>query len=212
MDKYKIRETIPTMDGEIWKDVVGYEGSYVVSNKGRVYSLSRYRYNVGDGVGRFYTGRLLKGENCKGYHCVSLLKESKHKLFKVHRLVATAFIPNPNNKPCIDHINGIKGDNRVENLRWATGKENINNPNTIWKWSPPRQGGKNPMARPIVSVRVKDGKVFYYGAMRDALTDIGVKDPKYIAQCCSGKKDIYKGRKWYDKQAYAEKTRQQIKT
>ena len=199
-----INETIPTLTGEIWKDVLGYEGSYLVSNKGRVYSRSRHRYNGGDGIGRFYQGRILKGEYCKGYYCVALLKDAKHKLCKVHRLVATAFIPNPENKPNIDHINGIKQDNRVENLRWATDKENINNPNTLWKWAPPRIGGKNPQARSVVSVNIKNGEVHYYGAMREALEDIGVKDPKYIAQCCNGKKNVYKGCRWYDQQTYAD--------
>ena len=203
MEKEFIEEP-PCMDGEVWKDIVGYKGAYMVSNKGRVYSLSRYRDNGGDGVARFYHGRLLKGEYCRGYHCVTLLKNAKHKLFKVHRLVAMAFIPNPENKEMIDHINGVKTNNNVENLRWATGKENINNPNTLWKWPPPRQGGGNPMARPVVSVDIRTGKVSYYGAMRDALDEIGVVDPKYIAQCCDGLKDTYKGRRWYDRQRYTE--------
>tara|TARA_R110000772_G_scaffold244683_1_gene357879 strand:+ start:102 stop:575 length:474 start_codon:yes stop_codon:yes gene_type:complete len=61
-----------------------------------------------------------------GYIQVSLSKNGKVKTLYVHRLLATAFIPNPENKRCVDHINGIKHDNRLENLRWATHKENLN--------------------------------------------------------------------------------------
>ena len=62
-----------------------------------------------------------------GYRTVFLSKNKERKLKKIHRLIAEAFIPNPENKPCIDHINTIRHDNRIENLRWATYKENGNN-------------------------------------------------------------------------------------
>tara|TARA_R110002126_G_scaffold221585_1_gene366802 strand:+ start:29 stop:508 length:480 start_codon:yes stop_codon:yes gene_type:complete len=62
----------------------------------------------------------------KGYMTVGLYKNGKKKMFQVHRLLAIAFIPNPENKRCVDHINGIRDDNRLENLRWVTNKENLN--------------------------------------------------------------------------------------
>ena len=110
------------MEEEIWKPIKGYEGLYEISNLGRVKSLNYNR-----------TGKeeILKNAECSnGYLTVGLTKNGKQKLFKIHRLVAEAFIPNPENKPCIDHINTIKNDNRVENLRWVTNEENNNNPLT----------------------------------------------------------------------------------
>ena len=101
---------------EIWKDIEGYE-VYQVSNLGNVRRV-----------------KLLKqysDERRGGYFFVSLCKDGKVKTARVHQLVANAFIPNPENKPCIDHINTDRKDNRVENLRWCTHKENSNNPLTI---------------------------------------------------------------------------------
>ena len=114
------------MEEEIWKPIKEFEGYYEVSNMGRVRSLNYKR-----------TGKkkILKNiEDYKGYLEVGLTKNGKRKQFKVHRLVAKAFIPNPENKPCIDHINTIKSDNRVENLRWVTYKENSNNEKTLEKF------------------------------------------------------------------------------
>ena len=192
-------DDIPTNRGEVWKDVVGYEGKYMVSNQGRVYSLTRIRSNCG-GV---YKGRMLKGEYCRGYYCVSLLDgNGKSKLCKVHRLVATAFIPNPDNKPQIDHIDGNTKNNNVWNLRWATASENVRNPRTLCRKTPLMAGGKNPMAIKTVSVDLSDGTVRIYGSSSEALVELGVKDTKYIRDCCNGKMESYKGRRWYDLDKY----------
>ena len=106
---------------EVWKDIEGYEGKYQVSNLGRVKSLR-------DSHGK-YRELIMTGRNeGHGYLKVSLYKNGKSKGIKIHRLVALAFIPNPDNKHFVDHINGIRNDNRVENLRWVTHKENLNFP------------------------------------------------------------------------------------
>ena len=128
---------------EIWKPVPIdiFEELYEISNYGNVRSIDRY-VNHPQGGKALRKGKPLKF--CKdkyGYFRVHLSNGLKNKIYLVSRLVASAFIPNPENKPQVDHINGDKTDNRVENLRWATNKENDNNPNTIWK----KQGENHPM-------------------------------------------------------------------
>lgn len=108
---------------EEWKDIEDYP-NYQVSSMGRIKSLN---YNK--------TGKekIMKVTPCNGYFNLTLCKDGKTKQFQIHRLVAQAFIPNPENKPEIDHINTDRTDNRVENLRWVTHKENSNNPITLNK-------------------------------------------------------------------------------
>lgn len=104
---------------EVWKDVVGYEGLYQVSNLGNVKSLKRIKSNnqpTKEKVMKKYIG--------KGYYRVALYLDGKMKNKSVSRLVAQAFIPNPENKPCINHINGIKNNNQLYNLEWCTILEN----------------------------------------------------------------------------------------
>lgn len=192
-------DDIPTNRGEEWRDVVGYEGKYKVSNQGRVFSLTRVRSNGG----KVYKGRMLRQATCRGYYRVALLDgNGNHKICSVHRLVAKSFIPNPENKPQIDHIDGNTRNNNVWNLRWATARENVCNPNTLCHKTPLVTGGKNPMAIPIVSVDIKDGTIRRYGSSSEVLIELGVKDVKYIRECCKGRMDSYKGRKWYNLEDY----------
>lgn len=111
---------------EIWKDIEGYEGLYQVSSLGRIKSLDRYVSN-GRGL-RLLKGRILKPEITKfGYMQISLCNENvKHKRFKVHRLVAKAFIPNHNNLPQINHIDEVKTNNSLSNLEWCDAFYNQN--------------------------------------------------------------------------------------
>ena len=130
------------MTDEVWKDIKGYEGLYQVSNKGRVKSLDRYANN--NGTLQFRPERILKQniqDAGRNKRCaVALSKDAKITRFRVHRLVAEAFIPNPENKPFIDHIDTDSTNNMVENLRWVTAKENSNNPLTIKHHSEVKQG------------------------------------------------------------------------
>lgn len=104
---------------EIWKDVIGYEGIYVVSNLCRVKSIRFERHKI-----------LAQHDNARGYLQVSLYKGVEKKKY-AHRLMAKAFIPNPDKKPYINHKNGDKKDNRIENLEWCTHAENIRHSNEM---------------------------------------------------------------------------------
>ena len=114
---------------EIYKDVVGYEGIYRVSNFGNIYAndgiRSGYSYRSKQNMIRKYRGKVLNPGNCRGYKIVTLTKNGIRKTFQVHRLVATAFIKNIENKPNINHIDFNTSNNNYLNLEWCTQYENI---------------------------------------------------------------------------------------
>lgn len=198
---------------EEWRDIEGYEGLYQVSNDGRVKSYKRNK-----------NGKLLTNTtNNDGYLVVSLYDSVNKKEIqkKVHRLVAEAFIPNPDNKPQIDHINTVRNDNRVENLRWCTQNENNNNPITKNRCDASKIGrkhseitkklfsqkrkGKKPSDKAInASIEKKQKTVYQYDKNLNLITmykstraakQYGY-DSSCISRCCNGLRQEYKGYKW----------------
>lgn len=110
---------------EIWKDIEEYEGLYQVSNLGNVKSLERTRISKCGSIANVKE-RILKPANNRGYLMVVLCKNGKLKTYSIHRLVAQAFLDNPNNYEQINHIDEDKTNNNVSNLEWCDAKYNIN--------------------------------------------------------------------------------------
>ena len=199
---------------EIWKDIKGYEG-YQVSNLGRVRSLDRI-----DSNNHPLKGVILKSYiSNSGYLLVGLYKQQKRDRKLLHRLVAEAFIPNPDNKPEIDHINTIKTDNTVflnedgsinyekTNLRWTTRKENINNPLTKTKMqinarkpSKGKYGKKHHRSKPIIQYDKEGNFIKEWECANDVERVLGISN-KHIGSVCLGKRKSCGGYIWKYKNA-----------
>ena len=114
------------MNEEIWRPIVGYEGLYEVSNTGQVKSFDRY-VKYSNGRIHLHKGKVLSPiKDRDGYLQVNLCYSGRINSIKVHRLVAQAFIPNPDNLPQVNHRDEDKSNNRVDNLEWCTAKYNNN--------------------------------------------------------------------------------------
>jgi hypothetical protein len=156
---------------EIWKDIIGYEGLYQVSNLGRVKSLARTIYR-GHNRPLPLKERILK-QGCKdGYRQVNLANYGKIKTIRVHRLVAEAFIENTENKPFINHINGVRNNNKLNNLEWCTQSENLKHAYKIGNKKPIRMIGADNVTSKIV-LNTKTG--IFYSCIREAAEAISIK-------------------------------------
>ena len=195
LTRFTIRNNIKKYSmEEIWKDIKGYEGMYQVSNFGRVKSLARY-ISYG-GMPRNKNPRILRqSPDGKGYMMAWLYDENGRVTKKVHRLVAEAFIPNPEGKPQIDHINADKKDNRVENLRWCTGKENFSNPITYKKNAESKTGSLNHHSRRVKQYALDGSFIKEWECINDACRALCIGH-SHISQCCNGKRSKAYGFIW----------------
>lgn len=169
---------------EEWRDVVGFEGLYEVSNLGRVKRLAREvrRKNNGNYLTKEKIGKI---NNNDRYPKIGLSKKGKSKMYYVHRLVAQAFIPNNENKREVNHINENKLDNRVENLEWVTPKENMRHSYNKIKAS--LQRGENKTRTNIDDMKALTIYTFKVGHFTNIETGKRLKlDPSAISRVRNG--------------------------
>ena len=176
---------------EVWKDVVGCDGFYRVSNTGKVLSVDWNRTGKPKELRPFDNG---------GYRRGSVYVNGVRKHFLVHRLVAEAFIENPGNLPCVNHVDGDKSNNCVSNLEWVSVQENVHHaiknglrpPNVVCKR---KRGRENPLCKPVFQYD-KDGHLIKrWETSFDIEAALGY-DRKVIIACCGGHKPSYRGFVW----------------
>lgn len=183
---------------EQWKDIEGYEGIYQISSLGRIKSLPRTFYSgKNHHIKKTYPEKMMKPKRYEtGYLYIDLCANSQVKRFKIHRLVAKTFIPNPENKPCIDHINAVRDDNRMENLRWVDNFENMRNPYTRSAQARNKTGDKNPMmkyCRPVLQIDPETGKtIAEFPSVKEAARQLGICSGN-ISRCCNLKRKCCNG-------------------
>lgn len=196
---------------EIWKDVAGYEGLYQISNLGRVKGLKR--------------NKILALKDNQGYLKIGLRKpKDKQRFFSVHRLVAIAFIPNPNNYPQINHKDECKTNNCVSNLEWCTAKYNCNYgthtlrvvQNTDYSkvnykarhehtnyaerykhtdYTHIRECTKRRFSHRVIQYTLNDEVVREWDSLRDLEKALKC-DRKQVVKCCKGIRENFRGYKW----------------
>ena len=190
---------------EIWKDIEGYERLYQISNLGNVKSLDRYIINK-NGDKQYFPGKYLTQGISDNYLKVTLSKSNKQRTFRVHILVARAFIPNPENKPEVNHMDGNKQNNRVDNLEWNTRSENelhaykngLAKPSNKQKQAVAKYAKEN-YSKKVVQYSLNGEFIKEWNSMHDVWRELGIR-PSYICRCCKGLRNQTYGYIWKYKQ------------
>ncbi len=176
---------------EKWRDIQGFEGAYQVSSLGNVRSLERH-VNTWNAYKTLKT-QFLKPCKRNGYLYVSL----QRKQYAVHRLVAEAFIPNPENKPQVNHKNENKSDNRAENLEWVTAKENINYGTCLTRRAETQRKLGNQINNKGTSVPVLCVELnIVFSSIHEAVRFGAGKDESAITKCCKNKIQTHNQKHW----------------
>lgn len=158
-----------------WREIEGFEGAYLVSDCGEVCSLRRHKH-LKPKIDRY------------GYDVVTLSLKGKTYYRTVHRLVAQAFIPNPNNLPTVNHINEDKRDNRVKNLEWASIADNDNHGTRNERMANTKS------KRPVEQIS-PDGTIVRYKGVKDAWRKTGINRSS-IGLCCKNIRKTAGGYRW----------------
>ena len=183
------------MNKEIWKDIPNYEGLYQVSNLGRIKSLQRKQYcPKTNKINIIKKERILKQHNSKGYNFVILYKNNNIKNNLVHRLVANAFIDNFKNYSYINHIDGNKSNNKVENLEWCTASENTKH---AYKngLSKAKKGKENIKSKIICQYDLKGNFIKKHYSIMDAEREKQANHSSII-RCCMNRQKSAGGYIW----------------
>jgi hypothetical protein len=162
------------MNEEIWKPLKGFEDRYSISTEGRIKSFKKIRNDY----------IILKPQDRKGYYRIYL----NGKFHSINRLVAENFIPNPEEKPYVNHKNGIKTDNRVENLEWCTRRENTQH---AYDTGLMKQGKEHCQSKPLM-VMDKEGKTISILYGQKQWKEFGL-DCATVQKCLAGKREQHKG-------------------
>lgn len=191
---------------EIWKDIKGYEDKYQISNLGNIKTIKEWAGNKYSSKYKKCNKLIKPIKDSGGYYCVFLWKNSKGKTHRIHRLVAETFIPNPEKLPCINHKDGNKQNNCINNLEWCTYKYNSNeairlglsNPiegKNLKRWNG-KFGKEHNKSKKIRQINKETNKtIAIFDSINDAYRKTGIS-PSNISTCCRKQINFKNGKSW----------------
>jgi hypothetical protein len=181
-----------------WKDISDYEGYYQISNTGLVRSLDREVKTKGGSI-KICKSKIINTGMSQGYKQALLTKNNKRKMFRINRLVALHFCNNPDNKPWVNHLDGIKHNNCFNNLEWCTPSENMQHAYDTGLMKPARNrlgfsGKKHVQSMPVLQFSLDGILVDEF----DSINLVKTKGftPQHVHKCCYGKLKTHKKFKW----------------